>query len=140
MLKCIASLFSIYVIAFPSPERYCIQYIYHAPPSANGGFKVATKTSGGINIKISSPSELTSPSGISRSEAPVGLPWCPFNIPLPPNTSSFGFLICTYFEYKCTRKLRSSFVGIFLYPWPQPSHMKFLPHAERLVVEVFPKH
>ena len=92
--------FIISVRALPTPKRYCIHSIYRAPPSAKGNFKVATKISGRINLKISSYVRLTAPYRLSRNESLIGFHRCLFSIPLPPNTASSGLIIGTYFQSK----------------------------------------
>ena len=74
MLKFIALLFSVSVLALPRPKIYYIQSIYHTPPSSRVKFKVATNASGGINTKRFSHVGSTAPFGISRREAPIGFP------------------------------------------------------------------
>ena len=138
-LKCLASPFYVSMLTLPNPKSYCIQSIYHAPPSPKVEFKVATKTSGWINIKRSSPFGSTAPSVISHSEATAGWNQCLFDTPLPPNTSSSGFLIYTSFEYSWTQNLRPLFFGVCLHTQPRMICTKLIPHTERLAVDILEK-
>ena len=119
LLKFLASPFSVSVLTFPSSNSYFIQSISHSPPFSKVYFKVSTKTIGGINIKISSPSGSIAPSGISRIKGPVGFTQCLFDIPLPPNNFSSMFLICTFVKSQLPCNLCPSFYGLCLHPQTQ---------------------